>query len=183
MEISLQSKQQAREHEFRFTLASGIGLGVMGGFAGTLIMDFMLMAVLSALGLPALTCFSIVGDTVARFFSIQDIKIAGGIPMGIAAHSLVGPLFGAIFGTVLVKFNALRVNTQKKSIVFAVIYVEIISQPILAATPILLNMAIKDTLLWFGASFVMHFMYGVVLGAIMNHGLRSVANIPLTNKK
>jgi hypothetical protein len=177
MEISLQSKQPAREHIFQVTLARGIGLGLMGGFAGTLIMDFTLMVVLSALGLPALTCFSIVGDTVARFLSIQGIKIAGGVPTGIATHYLVGPLLGAIFGAILAKFNALRVNTQKKSIVLAVIFVEIFSQPILAATPILMKMTLKDTLQWFGASFVMHFLYGVVLGAIISHGLRLVNTV------
>jgi hypothetical protein len=143
----------------------------MGGTAGTLVMDFVLMGALSAVGLPALTCFSIVGDTVEHFFSNLGIHIAGGVPMGIAAHYLVGPLFGIIFGAALVKADALHVDTLKKGIVLAVLYVEIMSQPILAMTPILLKMTAKDTLLWFGASFVMHFMYGVVLGAIVSYGL------------
>ena len=66
--------------------------------------------------LPALTCFTIVGDTVERFFSSLGIQAMGGVPMGIMTHYLVGP--------------------------------------------------------WFGASFVMHFLYGVLLGAIVSRGLR-----------
>ena len=57
-------------------------------------MDLVLMGALSAFGSPALTCFSIVGDTVARFFSTLGTEMAGGVPTGIAAHYLIGPLFG-----------------------------------------------------------------------------------------
>jgi len=172
MDITLQGNMQVREHITKVTLARGIGLGLMGGLAGTLVMDFVLMGALSAVGLPALTCFSMVGNTVERLFANLGIYISGGVLMGIAAHYLVGPLFGVIFGVIMVKVDALHVDTLKKGIVLAVLYVEIMSQPILATTPILLKMMAKDTLLWFGASFVMHFMYGVVLGAIVSVGLR-----------
>jgi len=172
MEITFQGNTRAREHITQVTLARGIGWGLIGGLAGTLVMDFVLMGALSAVGLPALTCFSIVGNTAEHLFSIFGINIAGGVPIGIAAHYLVGPLFGFFFGAILVKVDALRVDTLKKSIFFAVIYVEILSQPILAATPVLLKMTAKDTLLWFGASFVMHFLYGVVLGTVVSNGLR-----------
>jgi hypothetical protein len=172
MEITLQGNLRAREHITQVPLARGIGLGLIGGLAGTLVMDFVLMGVLSSVGLPALTCFSIVGNTVARLFANLGINLAGGVPIGIAAHYLVGPLFGILFGTVLVKVDALHVDTLKRGIILAVLYVEILSQPILAATPILLKMTAKDTLQWFGVSFMMHFLYGVVMGAIVSYGLR-----------
>ena len=169
MELALHHGSQVRE----VPLARGIGWGLVGGLAGTLVMDCILMGGLSAAGLPALTCFSIVGNTVARFFSILGIEVAGGVPLGIVTHYLIGPLFGAIFGVLVTQVKALRADTLKKSIVFAVVYVEILAQPILATTPILLKMTAAETLQWFGFSFIMHFLMAVVLGAVVSYGCGS----------
>jgi hypothetical protein len=172
MDITLQRISQTKGYTPQVKLAKGIGWGLVGGITGTLVMDFALMAAMAAARLPALTCFSIVGNTVEQLFSNLGITIAGGVPTGVATHYLVGPLFGIIFGSILVKVDVLRVGSLKKGILLAVLYVEILSQPILAATPILLKMTAKDTALWFGGSFLMHFLYGVLLGTIVNCGLR-----------
>ena len=68
MEQTLQGNSQSQGSMTHFTLVRGMGWGLAGGLAGTLVMDFVLMGVLAAAGLPALSCFSIVGNTVARFF-------------------------------------------------------------------------------------------------------------------
>ena len=154
------------------SFSRGLGWGLIGGLAGTMIMDLVLMGVLSALGSPALTCFSIVGNTVARFFSIHGMDLAGSIPLGVLTHYLVGPLVGAIFGTVVARAEILRVNTLKKCILLAIVYVEILSQPLLATTPILLKMTAPATIQWYGGSFVMHLLLAVVLGAVVSRGLR-----------
>ena len=150
----------------------GLGWGLIGGLAGTLVMDLGIMGALSAFGLPALTCFEIVGNTVARFFSIQSMEKAYAIQMGIATIHFVGPVIGAIFGTAVARVEALRVNTLKKSILLAILYVEILSQPLLATTPILLKMPAPATLLWYGGSFVMHLLLAVVLGIVVGYGMR-----------
>ncbi len=168
MEKTFQSDSWARGY---VTLVKGMGWGAMGGLVGTMVMDLVLMGVLSAIGLPALTCFSIVGNTAARFLSILGIEIAGGIPLGVAAHYLIGPVVGAIFGAAVVQVKALRVDSLKKGIILAVLYVEILSQPLLAMTPILLPMTTADTWQWFGVSFVMHMIYGAILGAVVSYGL------------
>jgi len=173
MELTLHNGSLERN----ITLARGMGWGLVGGLASTLVMDLVLLGALSAAGLPALTCFSIVGNTVTRFFSILGIEVAGGVPLGVTTHYLIGPLIGAIFGTVVVQVKALRVDTLKKSIVFAVLYVEILAQPILATTPILLKMTAAETLQWFGFSFVMHFLMAVVLGAVVSYGLRLAVSV------
>jgi hypothetical protein len=172
MERALQGNTQMAGRSTPVSFSRGLGWGLIGGLAGTMIMDLVLMGTLSALGSPALTCFSIVGNTVARFFSIQGVDMARSIQLGLLTHYLVGPLFGAIFGTGVARAEALRVNTLKKSILLAIIYVEILSQPILATTPILLKMTVPATLQWYGGSFVMHFMLAVVLGAVVGYGLR-----------
>lgn len=170
MEQTLQGNSQAKHHNAHFALARGIGWGLTGGLAGTLVMDLVLMGALSTAGLPALTCFSIVGNTVARFFSILGIEITGGVLLGVATHYLVGPIVGAAFGATVAQIDALRVISLKKGIVLGVLYVEILSQPILATTPILLKMTALETLQWFGGSFVMHFLFGIVLGVIVRYG-------------
>ncbi len=172
MEKTLQGYSKTRVPVTLVTLARGMGWGLVGGLTGTLIMDLVLMGGLLAIGLPALSCFSIVGDTVSRFLAMLGIEIAGGVPTGAAAHYLIGPAFGVIFGVLVTQVNALRVNTVRKSLVLAVLYVEILSQPILATTPILLKMTAPQTLQWFGVSFVMHFVLAVVLGVVVGYGLR-----------
>ena len=173
MEITLQDNSQAREDVTRVSLSRGVGWGLIGGLAGTMVMDLVLMVALPVAGLPALTCFSIVGNTVASFFSIQGIEMAGGVPLGVFTHYLIGPVAGAIFGAAVTQVNFLRIDTLKKSIVLAILYVQILSQPILATTPILLKMTVTDTLNWYGGSFAMHSVLGLVLGLIMSYGLRA----------
>jgi hypothetical protein len=172
METTLQGSTRARGQINHAPLNRGIAWGLIGGLTSTMVMDLVLMGAFLAVGLPTLTCFSIIGDTVARFFSILGIKIAGGVPIGVAAHYLIGPAVGVIFGAVVTQVNVLRVNTLKKTILLAVLYVEILSQPILATTPILLKLTTSQTLQWFSVSFVMHFILAVVLGIVMSFGLR-----------
>lgn len=175
MEKTLRGHSLARGPITHVNLVSGMGWGLIGGLVGTLAMDLILMGTLSAIGLPAFTCFSIVGDTVAHLLSILGVEIADVVPLGVAAHYLIGPVVGAIFGAVLARIAAYRVDLLKKSVILAILYVEILSQPILAATPILLKMTTPETLRWFGISFVMHLVYGVVLGVVMSYGLRLAA--------
>jgi hypothetical protein len=152
----------------------------MGGLAGTLVMDILLMGILSAVRYPALLCFTIVGDTVSRFFSMFGLPLAGGVLTGVIAHYSVGPMMGLLFGAgaaILPMLPPLREGrregTLKKNILAAVLWVEILSQPLLATTPILLKMTPAEALLWYGGSFVLHLVYGMVLGAVVGSGLRS----------
>jgi hypothetical protein len=172
MEKGRQNNLWAGEHRTLVTLARGMGWGLIAGFVGTMAMDIILMGALSVTGRPAFTCFSIIGDTIARLFLKFGTEITGGISSGVAAHYMVGPIVGAIFGAAVARINALRVDTLKKGVILAVLYVEILSQPILAATPVLLKMTALTTLLWFGASFVMHLIWGIVVGAVVSYGLR-----------
>lgn len=172
MERTLQGNSQVKGYFPHASLGRGMAWGLIGGLAGTLVMDIILMGALSLVGLPAFTCFSIVGKTVARFFLILGIQLSGEILLGVATHYLVGPLVGALFGVAVAQVKVLRVYTLKKCIFLAVVYIEILAQPILATTPILLKMTAAETVLWFGASFWMHFIFGVILGVVVSYGLR-----------
>jgi hypothetical protein len=172
MEKTVQGNWLTRGQLTQISIAKAMGWGLIGGLAGTMVMDLVLIRGLSAAGLPAFTCFSIVGDTVARFFSMLGIEMAGGVPTGAATHYLIGPVVGVIFGILVTQVDALRADTLIKSIFLAVLYVEILAQPILATTPILLKMTAPQTLQWFGVSFVMHLILAVVLGAVVGYRLR-----------
>lgn len=149
-----------------------LGWGFLGGLAGTLVMDLLLMGALRALGQPAVMCFSIVGDTVSHFLALFGAQTAGGVPTGVLTHYVVGPLFGILFGTAVMRLPILRDGSLKKAMLAAFVYVEILSQPILATTPILLDMKMPATLQWFAGSFVMHLILSIILGVIVGYGLR-----------
>lgn len=153
-------------------LSKEIGWGLLGGLIATLIMDLTLMGILVVAGLPALACYSIVGDTVASLFSIRVVETSGGILLGAAAHYLIGPLMGAMFGAAAAKVDALRIESRKKVIFWTILYAEILSQPLLAMAPILLKMTNSEMLQWFGGSFVMHMIWGTVLGVVWSLGQR-----------
>ncbi len=172
MDRTLQGHLLNEGHVKRAPLGTGIAWGLFGGLAGTLVMDILLMGTLLALGQPALMCFSIVGDTVSRFLAMFGTQIAGGVPMGVVAHYSIGPLFGMLFGAAVTTFPALQDGSLKKITIAAFVYVEILSQPILATTPILLKMKAPATLQWFGGSFVMHLILSIVLSVIVGYGLR-----------
>ena len=172
MVTTIQGNSQASENKTNAALIIGMVSGATGGLVGMLVVDLILMGALYIVGLSPLVCFSTVGNTVARFFSLMGIEIASGVPMGVATHYVVGPLLGAIYGATVARIGTLRVGTLKKGVLFAVIYAEIVSQPLFAMIPILLKMGTSETLVWFFGSLTMHFIWGIVLGVVVSHGLR-----------
>lgn len=172
MEITLQRNFWVKGPTNPAARARGMAWGLIGGLVGMLVVDLILMSALSMAGLSPLVCFSTVGNTTARFFSILGINMISGAPMGVATHYLVGPALGAIFGAALVQVNVQRVSTPMKRVVLAVLYAEAVSQPLFATMPILLKMTASEALIWFVGSLVMHFIWGIVLGLFVSRGLR-----------
>ncbi len=145
--------------------------GLLGGLAATLVMDLLLMAIFVLAGIPPLTCFALIGDTLAGLFS--SLHLPGGVPLGILAHYLIGPLLGAAWALVTVFVPALRAATGRKAVLYAVLYAEIVSQPLLMLPPLLLEMPASQVLLWFGGAFGMHLIWGCVYGLFWHLALRA----------
>ena len=148
----------AKGHMSNIALARGIGIGVIGSLAGTLVMDLVVVGELLMMGLPALTYLDLIGSI-----------FGGGIPLGALAHFLLGSFLGLVFIMPVLKVNALRVDTVRKgvglgflaglvSIVFCVPFAILISEPIPA---VLSFMAIP------------HLVWGTGLGIVAGYGLRS----------
>ncbi len=171
MEKTLECTPRVTGRAVYNSLWRNLGWGLLGGLAGTLVMDLLLMGALLVLGQPAGLCFSIVGDTVSSFMALFGAQMAGGVPTGVVTHYVVGPLFGILFGAVT-WLPALRGGSLKKITIAGFVFVEILSQPLLVTTPILLKMKAPATLQWFGGSFIMHLILSIVLGVIVGYGLR-----------
>src|SRR5512143_4039323 len=101
MEKVLQGRLPASTSIIRFALARDLGWGLMGGLAGTVAMDIVLIVTSPALGLQGIESFSVIGDTAARGFTLLGVGITGGVPAGLTVHYLVGPLLGAIFAAIV----------------------------------------------------------------------------------
>jgi hypothetical protein len=177
METRLQDHSHKTAWWPRITLGRGLGWGLIGGLLGTLVMDLALVCSFAAAGLPVLTCFAMVGDTVARFFSIASIGGDAVVRLGVAAHYLIGPGMGTLFGAAAVRIDALRIDSLTKWIGLAVVYVEVLSQPLLALGAILLRMTAQEAFVWYAGAFGMHFIVGAVLGIIVYWKLRPVAAV------
>jgi len=149
-------------------LVRGISIGSLGGLVGTIVMDLFGAVMFLALGGPASLSFSIIGDAAAGFFSMFGIVMSGGTPLGAILHYLIGLALGGILGVAVIRISALRVDSMKKGIALGILFVEVMSQPLLVTAAVVLKMTASQTMQWFGVSFIMHLVYGGILGAIVS---------------
>ncbi len=168
----IQGNSMVNEPGYLVTPIRSIQWGLMAGLAGTLAMDLAMAGGLSAMGLPAGTCYLTIGSTVTRFFFVLGIKLTGDLTLGLAAYHLIGPLLGALYGLIVSQSRALQWATMKKHLFYAVLYAEIISQMILTLMPILLRMPAQEALLWYAGSSVLHGIWGIVMGMAAYYWLR-----------
>lgn len=151
------------------TITRGIKLGLIGGLAGTIIMDLVIVGLFWLVGMPVEMIYSFIGEVADSFFLRIGLDLQGGIPLGAAIHFLLGLGLGAIFGIAVSQISALQVDTVKKGILFGVLYIEIASQPILLTAPLLVKMTVTDLLQWYSLSLSMHLIYGIVLGRMVSY--------------
>jgi hypothetical protein len=150
----------------------GLILGLAGGVAATIVIDLVTAGVLPLMGLPADGGFSVIGDTAAGFLALFGIAVSGGVLLGAVLHYLIGAALGVIFGAAVTRIPRLRLTSIKKGLGLGILYTEVISLPILVLPPIILGWAAPEAAWWFGFSFMMHAIWGSVLGGIVAYGLR-----------
>ena len=153
----------------------GMISGLAGGLAGTIVMDLFVAGLFTLTGLPASLIFSFIGDTAQGFFSLLGMDLAGGIPLGAAIHYLIGLVLGLIFGLAASRVDALKLDRTWKAIGIGILYIEVVSLPILATAPPIMKMTLADTLQCFGLSMLMHPIYGLILGVFVSRRLPMIA--------
>ena len=151
----------------------GMAIGLVGGLAATIVIDLITVGVLPFVGLPADGGFIVIGDTAAGSFALFGIGVAGGIPLGVLMHYLIGLALGAIFGAAVTRIDALLLNSIRKGLGLGILYTEVISLPLLVLPPIILKWTASAAGQWFGFSFVMHAIWGTSLALVVIRGLRS----------
>ena len=82
----------------------------------TIVCDLFMMGYFLFMGQPAGAGFAVIGDTTAGFFSLFGIDLAGGVPLGVVWHNLIGLALGVIFVAAVTRFDALRINSMKKGV-------------------------------------------------------------------
>ena len=157
------------------TLTRHIIVGLAGGLAGTIAMHLFGVGIFLVMGQPTSISFTIIGDAAASFFARLGVELAGGAPLGMVVFYLLGLALGVTFVALVSRIDALRLNSIKKGVGLGILYVEVLSLPLLATATLVLNMTPTATALWFGISVVMHLAYGVVMGAVVSYGLRPAA--------
>lgn len=153
------------------SLAKTAAGGVIGGIIGTIVMDLFGFGLFLLLSGPASLSMSIIGDAAAGFLAAIGISVAGGTPLGAVLHYLIGAVLGVIFAIAIRWIDALRAASLRRMAALSIVYVELMSLPMLAAAAIILKMTPTETAQWFGISFVMHLVYGFVLGLVVRYRL------------
>ncbi len=149
----------------------GLIAGMVGGLAGTMLMYLFGAGIFAFLGWPTNTSISIIGESAAAFFASRGVRLVGGASLGIWLYYLIGLLLGAMMGIAVVGLEPLRLGSLQKRVVFSILFVEVMSLPMLVAGSLALKMSIASTAQWFSISFVMHLVYGLVLGVITSYGV------------
>jgi hypothetical protein len=153
------------------SLSKGIVVGAVAGLVGTIVMDLFGFSVLLVNGGPDTISISLIGDAAALFFSRLGIPLIGGTPLGLLLHYLIGLLLGITFGTGICLFG-IDIVGRKKGAVFGILYVEAMSIPMLTLAGIALQMSPSRMALYFATSFIMHLVFGSVLGLVASYGWR-----------
>ena len=173
MEERLQHDSRAKGAMGSGARAKGLVLGLIAGLVATIVVDLIMMAFLLFKGQPADDGFAVIGDTTAGFFSLFGIEVAGGVPAGVVWHYLIGLALGVIFGAAVTRFDALRLDSMKKGVGLGILYAEVISMPLLVMPLIILKWTASAAARLFGFYFVMHAIWGILLGVVVSYGLRS----------
>ncbi len=169
------SHPHVERHMRNATFTRGIVVGLIGGLAGTIAMHLFGVGIFLAMGQPTSISFSIIGDAAASFFSRLGVDLAGGVPLGVMVFYLLGLALGVTFVALVSRIDAFRLDSIKKGVGLGILYVEVLSLPLLATATLVLNMTAAATALWFGISLVMHLVYGAVMGAVVSYGLHPAA--------
>jgi len=173
MEERLQHDSRPKDATGSGARVKGLVLGLIAGLVATIVVDLIMMGVLLFRGKPADAGFAVIGDTAAGSFSLFGVDVAGGVPPGLVWHYLIGLAFGVIFVTAVTRFDALRLTSMKKGVGLGILYTEVMSIPMLVQVPIFLKQTASDMAELLVFFFIMHAIWGFLLGVVVSYGLRS----------
>ena len=153
MSSKKQSPRMARDSITRVII-----LGVIGGLAGMIVMDLVMVAEFLVMGLPLYTYLDLIGSV-----------LGGGILLGVVLHILLSSLLGLVFIALVLKVDAVRITTIRKGFILGVLAGAV---TIIGCVPfaIITGVPIVEILSF---STLPHLVWGAVCGVVVGYGLRA----------
>lgn len=137
------------------------------GLLGTVVMDLVIVGFFAATGMALDLVYSFIGDIAQQCLLRIGIAVPGGVLLGSLMHFFLGLALGAVFAVAVSRSTRLRLDSVAKGALLGILYIEIVSQPILVLAPLLLRMNTSEVIRWYALSTSMHVIYGLVLGVVM----------------
>lgn len=148
-------------------------VGMLGGLLGDIVMQLLGVGIFALIGFRLDTSFVTIGDSAASFFTKVGLPMAGGAPFGLLVNILVSLGLGGLWGLLVAISERLRRAATGKALLYAILYVEAMSIPMLLAGSMALGMELKLALLWAGISALMHVVFGSVLAGFVRLSMRT----------
>jgi len=136
-----------------------IGFGLLGGIAGTVLMDIVIVVTFLVADMPGDGFFDMVGD-----------KFGEGPAIGILLHNLVGLTVGFVFAALVLNVRKLNIDTKRRGLILGV-SVGIVTIPV-GCIPLAIWLG-EPILEVVAFSAIPHLIYGTVLGMVVTFGILS----------
>ncbi len=143
----------------RKTVVWGISYGLIGGLAGTVLMDIVIVAT-----------FLLAGERGDGFFAMVGDRLGSSSIAGVAIHNMIGLSVGALFAVAVLSFEFFWIDSRRKGLMLGVL-----------AGAITIPLGCIPLAIWLGESILIvvafsavpHLVYGTVLGYVVAFGLIS----------
>src|SRR4030042_949601 len=140
--------------------AKVIAFGMVGGLAGTVLMDLVMV-----------TTFVLVGEPGDAFFAMVGEKLGDGVMLGIVLHNMIGLSGGLIFALLILGIPSINIDSRKKGLMYG-----------LAAGALTIPLGCIPMAIWLGQpileglafSLLPHLPGGLTLGWTVAFGLLNV---------
>ena len=152
-------------------IAKEIKIGLIAGLVSTIVMDVIMVGIFAIMGMSAGSFLSLIGTTV---LTLIGATVADPLPLGVALHYLIGLLTGLFFSIVVSRVNTLRVETYKKGVLLGIVVAQVEGNVLFLIMAMILGMTLSEMSVIFGLGFILHLIWGAVLGAVASYGLRPI---------
>ena len=134
-----------------------IAFGMVGGLAGTVLMDLVMV-----------TTFVLVGEPGDAFFAMVGEKLGDGVILGIVLHNAIGLSGGLVFALLVLGIAPINIDSRKKGLTYGI-----------AAGALTIPLGCIPMAIWLGApilevlafSLLPHLVWGLTLGWTVAFGL------------